>query len=68
MAAPWRPPGVDVSSYTEHRPIARRAEMGEIVSMILFLASDESTFCTGADYPVDGGHSCGSFVPGIPSL
>jgi 3alpha(or 20beta)-hydroxysteroid dehydrogenase len=68
MSAPWRPPGADTSGYLESRPIQRRAELDEIVSMILYLASDESGFCTGGDYPVDGGHSCGSIVPGIPSV
>jgi hypothetical protein len=32
--------------------------------MILYLASDEASFCTGGDYPIDGGHSCGSLLPG----
>ncbi len=64
MAAPWRAPGSkDTSGYMDRRPIPRRGTVDEIAAMILFLASDESAFCTGGDYPVDGGHSCGSTLP-----
>ena len=34
--------------------------------LILYLASDESAFCTGADFPIDGGHSCGTLLPMLP--
>jgi 3alpha(or 20beta)-hydroxysteroid dehydrogenase len=64
MAAPWRPPGsVDSSGYADRRPIQRRGTVSEIAAMILYLASDEASFCTGGDYPIDGGHSCGSLLP-----
>jgi 3alpha(or 20beta)-hydroxysteroid dehydrogenase len=70
MAGPWRPEGgseEDPTGYTQKRPLPRRAEIEEIVAMILFLASDEASFCTGGDYPVDGGHSCGSLLS-LPGL
>lgn len=60
MVAPFMGPGPDESGYSDRRPLSRRPALSEIVSMILFLSSDESSFCTGGDYPVDGGHSCGS--------
>ena len=64
MSAPWRPPGSkDTSGYMEKRPIQRRGTVEEIAAMILYLASDEASFCTGGDYPIDGGHSCGSLLP-----
>lgn len=36
-------------------PLGRYAEPSEVVSMMLFLASDEGCFCTGGTYLVDGG-------------
>jgi 3alpha(or 20beta)-hydroxysteroid dehydrogenase len=69
MAAPWRPPGSpDESGYMERRPIPRRGTPQDVVGMILFLASDESAFCTGGDYPVDGGHSSGTWIPPLPGV
>lgn len=40
------------------QPIARLAKPEEIVALGLFLVSDESTFCTGACFCVDGGYTC----------
>jgi 3alpha(or 20beta)-hydroxysteroid dehydrogenase len=36
-------------------PLGRMAAASEIASVCLFLASDESSFCTGADFLADGG-------------
>jgi 2-keto-3-deoxy-L-fuconate dehydrogenase len=37
------------------QPIGRMAEPAEVASLALFLCSDEATFITGVDYPIDGG-------------
>jgi 3alpha(or 20beta)-hydroxysteroid dehydrogenase len=36
-------------------PLARMAEATEIAEMVVFLASDRASFCTGGDFVVDGG-------------
>ena len=38
------------------QPIGRMAEPAEVASLALFLCSDEASFITGADYPLDGGY------------
>lgn len=37
------------------QPIGRMADPTEVASLALFLCSDEASFITGADYPLDGG-------------
>ena len=37
------------------QPIGRMAEPEEIANLALFLCSDEASFITGSDYPIDGG-------------
>jgi 3alpha(or 20beta)-hydroxysteroid dehydrogenase len=44
-------------------PIARPAQPEEVANLALFLASDESSFCTGAEYLVDGGMLAGVVNP-----
>lgn len=37
------------------QPIGRMAEPAEIAALALYLCSDEASFVTGCDYPIDGG-------------
>jgi 3alpha(or 20beta)-hydroxysteroid dehydrogenase len=47
-------------------PIPRIGEPIEIGYMALFLASDEASYCTGAEFVVDGGWTCGDIEAGLP--
>ena len=51
-------PGKEKEMYeklSKTQPIGRMAKPEEIASLILFLCSDEASFITGCDYPIDGG-------------
>jgi len=37
------------------QPIGRMANPEEVANLALFLCSDEASFITGTDYPIDGG-------------
>lgn len=41
-------------------PLGRDADVAEISSLIVFLASDESSFITGTALPIDGGETAGN--------
>ncbi|SRX92661.1 3-alpha-(or 20-beta)-hydroxysteroid dehydrogenase [Nocardia brasiliensis ATCC] [Mycobacterium shimoidei] len=40
-------------------PLGRAADPGEVSACIVYLASDESSYCTGAEFVVDGGLTVG---------
>ncbi len=40
-------------------PLERVGTVEEAAYLVLYLASDESTYCTGSEFVVDGGHTAG---------
>ena len=48
-----------IQKAVERQPIKRMARAEEVANAVLFFASDESSYCTGAQLLVDGGHLAG---------
>ena len=44
-------------------PVGRLGDMEEIVSLVIYLASEDSRFITGSEIIIDGGSTAG--LPGI---
>jgi len=49
----------DTDSIYASYPLARIGQPVEVANVVLFLASDESAYCTGGEYLVDGGATAG---------
>lgn len=44
-----------VEEFAKHIPLKRVAQPEEVSNMVLFLASDESSYSTGSEFIIDGG-------------
>jgi 3alpha(or 20beta)-hydroxysteroid dehydrogenase len=60
MIAPYARPGVDRGAAY---PIARIGVPRDVAGLALFLASDDSSYVTGAEFTVDGGLHAGRAMP-----
>ena len=47
------------SDYYKALPAGRIGTVDDITNLVLFLASDESTYCTGSEFVIDGGMQAG---------
>jgi 3alpha(or 20beta)-hydroxysteroid dehydrogenase len=45
--------------YTKSLPVPRVGTVEDIANLVVYLASDESSFVTGAEIAIDGGATCG---------
>ncbi len=59
MGNPFAQEGQELERNYEMNPIPRIGRPEEVAGLMVFLASDESSFCTGADFVVDGGYTIG---------
>lgn len=50
-----------IEKAVQRQPIKRMARVEEIANAALFFASDESSYCTGSELLVDGGHLAGPY-------
>lgn len=46
-----------VGVFTQRAPLARYAQPEEIAGLVTYLASEESSYCTGQTFPLDGGYT-----------
>ncbi|WP_420433541.1 SDR family NAD(P)-dependent oxidoreductase [Candidatus Poriferisocius sp.] len=62
-----RRPGWEDEDYERHYgatvPLRRMADLGEVADLVVWLASDRASYCTGSDYAADGGLGAGTPAP-----
>ncbi len=57
-------PGAVEEMMSKQVPLGRLAQPTEIARLALFLASDDSSYCTGSEFVADGGMTAGFGLPG----
>ena len=59
-------PGETARQLFAHAPAGRIGQPEDVAPLSLYLASDESGYCTGAEFVVDGGLTIGVPMPPVP--
>jgi NAD(P)-dependent dehydrogenase (short-subunit alcohol dehydrogenase family) len=54
---------IDLDAYMDHTPLRRLADPAEIADVVLYLASDRSSFITGQVIAADGGWTAFGWIP-----
>lgn len=57
--------GLDQGNAYGGQPIPRIGTPDEVAKMMVFLASDDSSFSTGSEFIIDGGYMTGPLIPGL---
>ncbi len=52
----------DFKPFYGRLPVARLGTPDDVAHLVVFLASDESSYCTGAEFVVDGGQTAGDLT------
>lgn len=55
-------PTIDQNGLLDRLPIPRIGTTADVAHLMVFLASDESSYCTGGEFVVDGGSICGPIL------
>jgi len=59
--------GFDREAYLQALPVPRMCSPREVAYLALYLASDESSYCTGSEFLIEGGVLAGSLLDGMGS-
>jgi 3alpha(or 20beta)-hydroxysteroid dehydrogenase len=60
---PWLPFDPSDAALWQGQPISRVAQPSDVSDLVVYLASDESSYCTGAEFTIDGGSTAGLRQP-----